>query len=963
MASKRARILMLLAVAGLALGLRLAWLSSSSLWWDEFVTLGRAKLDIFQIWQSLTYQGPSDVSLDSSPPLLHFLVHAVLTLGPASSEVWVKSVSVACGVGTVILLYPLGTRLFSGMSGLFASAMLALSLFHIHYSREARPYSLYLFLAISSMILLLRALEKGRTRDWLYYVLAGAAMMYSSYLASACLAAQIGYVILLALGQRLSPGRLEAAGLSLAAVILAYAPWLPGHVFQMGLIYDPAANMGLSLEFLASSLKEFTAQYHQGSHVFTGLSLAVSLLGLAAGLGRNRRGAALLLLWLLLPVATVMLMRTGIAVNARYLINFSPGLALLAGAGLDSLVRAVSLALPPLASACLGLAAVVGLSWPSLVSLPDFYRAQHTMRDDMRQVAENKDNIDSLLFSRNRHLKIYANWYLGDIFRYFKDSRDLAYHRTFVLAEEDDVPKGLGPAAVMGDLRVIKAGILNLSPQILTGPYACPFDGLAFYEQAAFWRNTAPDLFRKALGLYDSQSPGLAVWRFAAPKGGFPQRVTLRLTVRLTKSRATPPPDATLTVLAGSSQQSLTPLRTVSQADFLGPDGRYRESLDLALDLPEPGGPELAVGLGFNPGTIHGELEVASFALDVPKAPVDEDIPAELLAHAAGRAGLAPWRPGLVRLGDRDLYAFCPRTTLSQPLKDLGVQDRAALATFRQTYPDLTPVTQIFGPDNSIAVEVYDPALAFPDMALPSTTDVLFAGGSDAVVAGLVLRGDLARPRLTLGGREVDVPIEAPVGSRLCVYPGGAARLSFEPDFSQGPDSGFLSFNTTHAAGQPYVACSGEDGCFLVYRLAWAQGIRAVRVEYCPQAYGEPGRVCGLNLEISSDGDNYENMDRFSAHNTELWEGKTRRVFWKRFAKPVDRVYVRFALSGDLVRLWASPEAPLRLDAWLDSGVGLPLGLGENPFRPGLLSPVHGRLGLFISPQAPVNVDKLLTEH
>ena len=101
--------LVLLTLAGLAL--RLAALDVVGLWWDEFVTLGRATWPVLDLLRSLAHEGPSDVSLDSSPPLLHLLVHASLALfGPG--DVAVKLPSVAAGTLTIPVVWLVGRRLF-----------------------------------------------------------------------------------------------------------------------------------------------------------------------------------------------------------------------------------------------------------------------------------------------------------------------------------------------------------------------------------------------------------------------------------------------------------------------------------------------------------------------------------------------------------------------------------------------------------------------------------------------------------------------------------------------------------------------------------------------------------------------------------------------------------------------------------------------------------------------------------
>ncbi|MFZ5426280.1 MAG: glycosyltransferase family 39 protein [Thermodesulfobacteriota bacterium] len=919
MSNSRARIVLLLAVVAFAAASRLAWLESTPLWWDEFVTLGRAKLHPGALWTSLSYQGPSDSSLDSSPPLLHFILHGVLALGGAS-ETWVKLPSAVFGALTVLVMYPLGTRLFGGRSGLYASALLGFSLYHMHYSREARPYALYLLLAACSLWLLLRALDLNRFRDWAACALASAATLYASYLGGASLAALGGYLAALALSGRMPPGRTLPAFASVAFAALAYLPWLPGHLFHMELIYSPGGDMGLTPAFLGRAFMEFTS----GS----GLYLACAAFGAAVGMHRHPAKAALLYIWLALPVAAALVLRTGIAVNPRYLVNFVPGLALLAGAGLDGLVRGVSLALPGRAAALLGLVAAVGLSWPGLTRMPDYYRRDsHSVRDDLLEVAVNAANADTLAFPRNRHLKVFARWYLPGLFGDLSQSGDLGYRRVMLLSGPEFTPDLPGEAEAHGDLRAFRIGLLNVSPLPAPGPYKADFSNLSLYREAAFWDNIGPDLFRKSLTLYDPERPGRVLWRFTAPEGGFPAQVTLRCRLRLDKSRATPPPDASLAVLAGASPESLKAAAAVTHADF-----KAGQELDLTLAVPATG-PELTAGIHMDPGTIHGGIEVVSFDLDFPERPA---IPVPAAERLRGRAKLVPWAPGVVRTGDGALFGFAP--------------DDPRLSAFLAEHPGIEPVASL--PD----LVLYDPALLRPRIDLPGPA-VLYAGRS---LQGIRVTGPFSGQTLALGGFALPLPLNAPPGSALEIAPGGQGRIRAGLDFSSGSTGAFLSFNTELPEGSPSVTCRGENGCFLVYALRSPAPVRTVRVAWTPEAYGEPGQENGVRLSYSTDGSSYRPVDAMSVRNSELWEGKYRCITRIELNAPSTLVYLRFDLTSDKARLWAGPATPLCIDAWTDPPAKLPAALPETPFKPVNSGPP---VQVYLSPAPLPDLDGLLAPH
>jgi 4-amino-4-deoxy-L-arabinose transferase-like glycosyltransferase len=919
MSNSRARIVLLLLVAAAALAIRLAWLESTSLWWDEFVTLGRAKLGLSEIWRSLSLQGPSDSSLDSSPPLLHFILHTVLAAGGAS-ETWVKLPSVIFGTLTVLVLYPLGTRLFGGRAGLYASALLGFSIYHLHYSREARPYSLYLFFAASSLWLLLRALELGRNRDWAAYSLATAATLYASYLGGANLAAQAGYIAYLTLSRRLQKGRFLPVAVSMAAATAAYAPWLPGHLFHMQLIYSPQSDMGLSWNFLSRALLEFTTQ--------SSLYLTCACFGLFVGLWRNKNGLALLFIWLMLPVAAAMLLKTGIAVNPRYLINFVPGLALLAGAGLDGLVKGLSIGLPNRAAALLGLFAAIGLSWPSLAGLPDYYRRdQHSVREDLQDFAKNSPGIDTLAFVRNRHLKVFARWYLRNIYGDLRESGDLRYRRVMLLCGRDFLPEGLGKPERFGDLYGFRLGLLNLSPLAAVNTYKANFSDMSFYREAVQWDNVGPDLFQKTLSLYDPERPGRALWRFSAPEGGFTGDIPMHCLLRLTRSQATPSPDATVSIVAGDSQQRLVTLRTLSQSDFAGTD------LDISLTLPKPEGNELTVGFLLDPGTIHGSIEPVTLEIGFPERPGSPQL---LASSLKGKTDIIPWKPGVVRMGDSSLYAFA--------------DNDPSLHAFLAENPYIVPVASLPG------LSLYDPALTQPWFTLPDTREVLM----HQETKGLLVTGAMTGQSLNLGGAALELPLEAPPGSTLALNPGGNGRLWAVLDFSSGTGRAFSSFNITAGREGPCLTCANENSCFITYALRSRLPVREVRVVYCPEAYGEPGMENGVRVSLSTDGNSYRTLDSFSVADSELWEGKKRRIIRATLEKPSERIYLRFELSSSMARLWAGPGYPMRIDAWLDPAQTIPMKPFASAFS---ISKGDGPLRLYLSNKPLEDLDRLLAPH
>ena len=169
-----------------------------------------------------------------------------------------------------------------------------------------------------------------------------------------------------------------------------------------------------------------------------------------------------------------------------------------------------------------------------------------------------------------------------------------------------------------------------------------------------------------------------------------------------------------------------------------------------------------------------------------------------------------------------------------------------------------------------------------------------------------------------------------------------------------------MFFNTVAVPEGPYLTCSGENPCFAVWAVESEAPVTAFRLVHPPEAYGEPGQANGVSLAGSIDGDTYKTLDSMRVKDSELWEGKKRRVTWIRLDEPSTRLYLRLELTGDKARLFMGGEHPMRLDAWLSSAASLPRVMPEGAFTPGDAGePVR----VYLSPTPFPDLDRLLPPH
>lgn len=143
----------------LATALRLFRLDAQSLWIDEWFTLQ-------------TLSNPPDglvasaMRINNAPPLYFGMAWPMVWLFGAN-EWSLRLPSALAGIVALLLMHRLARRLFHDERAGFAAALLlAVNPLHVWYSQEARNYTLVLTLMLGACVAYLRAVERGRTRDW-----------------------------------------------------------------------------------------------------------------------------------------------------------------------------------------------------------------------------------------------------------------------------------------------------------------------------------------------------------------------------------------------------------------------------------------------------------------------------------------------------------------------------------------------------------------------------------------------------------------------------------------------------------------------------------------------------------------------------------------------------------------------------------------------------------------------------
>ena len=163
------KLILLLGILFIGLFLRVYDLGNESIWLDEGFSIRFANLNLSQI-----------ISLRDNglPPLYYIILHWWINLF-GDSEFSIRFPSVIFGFLAIFMIYKIGNQIFDKDVGMLSSLLLGLSVFHIHYSQEARTYSLSVLLTLLSMYFFIKLLKKRSHIALIGYILFSILLMYS----------------------------------------------------------------------------------------------------------------------------------------------------------------------------------------------------------------------------------------------------------------------------------------------------------------------------------------------------------------------------------------------------------------------------------------------------------------------------------------------------------------------------------------------------------------------------------------------------------------------------------------------------------------------------------------------------------------------------------------------------------------------------------------------------------------
>jgi mannosyltransferase len=213
--------LLCLAIGGIALGFNLYRLGDPSLWFDEILSVERARQSLPVLWH-IIFSTQQNMALYYL--LLHFWLSFTALLGLHSTEFVARFPSAIFAASGSMMVFLLGRRFMGIIGSMIAAGLYLLNMLQLIYAQETRSYSLQLLLICTSWYALFAALgldsgagssgKEGQTpeatvhgraagqyRWWVCYVVAMTLAIYAHLFSILILFAQVLTIGILLAGQ------------------------------------------------------------------------------------------------------------------------------------------------------------------------------------------------------------------------------------------------------------------------------------------------------------------------------------------------------------------------------------------------------------------------------------------------------------------------------------------------------------------------------------------------------------------------------------------------------------------------------------------------------------------------------------------------------------------------------------------------------------------------------------------
>jgi mannosyltransferase len=200
----------------------------TSLWLDETVGVAIARLDWGSMWSILSER-------EGNGGIYYAALHLWRMAGEA--ELWLRGLSIAAALGTIVVTYLLARRLLKKPALAAAAALVvAVNGLFLTEATEIRGYALTTLLVTWSSLLLVKAVQDSSRGAWLGYAVIAALSLYGHLFAAFVIAGQLCSLFFIGRGRLRRRDALTAFGLlaALAVPIGVFAVTNGGQIGWIG---------------------------------------------------------------------------------------------------------------------------------------------------------------------------------------------------------------------------------------------------------------------------------------------------------------------------------------------------------------------------------------------------------------------------------------------------------------------------------------------------------------------------------------------------------------------------------------------------------------------------------------------------------------------------------------------------------------------------------------------------------
>ncbi|MBU0692890.1 glycosyltransferase family 39 protein [bacterium] len=212
---KPSRLMLWILVLGALL--RLYGLGTESLWLDEATTARR---------MGMTYGALFTDSGNGTQLPLYFWISKFWCSLAGTGEFALRFPAAIFGIFGILMVYHLGRKLFTQPAGLWGAFFAAVNPYLIHFSQEARPYTLLALLAMVSWYYMLHLFRDFRMKHAIGYVLSTVAVLCTHPLGFLILLTHLAglFIFRTAPGYRSARHNLRQLSITAGVTILLYLP-------------------------------------------------------------------------------------------------------------------------------------------------------------------------------------------------------------------------------------------------------------------------------------------------------------------------------------------------------------------------------------------------------------------------------------------------------------------------------------------------------------------------------------------------------------------------------------------------------------------------------------------------------------------------------------------------------------------------------------------------------------------